>query len=412
MTDEQSALIDQLRIKRTPKPKRGRSKLPWIMLLLLLLAAAGGGYWWWQNNETGVPVTTANARALPSSNQPSAGASMLDASGYVVAHRQATVASLLAGWVAALPIEEGEQVTQGQILAQLDDRDQQAAKIQAQASVAQAQAALSQAQATLADAAPIFNRQRQEETRGLISAEAFETARSSYDTARTSVSVEQAALDTARANLASAENQLSETIIRSPFAGVVTATNVQVGEIISPFGTGSFTRSGIATLVDMNSLEAQVDVSETYINRVSEGQKVTVTLNAYPDWQIPGQVTAVIPTADETTATVKVRIALGVKDTRILPQMGLHASFLAAASAAGVAAEGAVIERDAVQTGASGDGGTVYVVDDDHVDARSVKLGAHSGSDQIILSGLSPGETVAVGDLSTLSDGAKIRVTR
>ena len=162
MTDEQSALIDQLRIKRTPKPKRGRSKLPWIMLLLLLLAAAGGGYWWWQNNETGVPVTTANARALPSSNQPSAGASMLDASGYVVAHRQATVASLLAGWVAALPIEEGEQVTQGQILAQLDDRDQQAAKIQAQASVAQAQAALSQAQATLADAAPIFNRQRQE----------------------------------------------------------------------------------------------------------------------------------------------------------------------------------------------------------------------------------------------------------
>jgi len=293
------------------------------------------------------------------------------------------------------------------VLARLDDRDLQAQRAVSMAAIEQTEASLSQAQAALADATPIFQRDRTEEARGLISDEAFETEQTSFDAARTAVAVQRAALASAQANLAEIDTSLSESIIRAPFAGVITAVNAQVGGSLAPTG---YSQTGIATLVDMNSLEAQVDVSETYINRVTKGQKVSITLNAYPDWQIPGQVTAVIPTADKTTATVTVRVALGVKDSRILPNMGVHVSFLEAAQVSGAASPGVLLERDAIE--GSGDTGTVFVITGDHVQSRSVSLGARDANDQTILSGLAVGETVAVGDFSQLADGAKVRVTR
>ena len=411
MTDEPS-LLDQLRIDRAPKPKRSSSRFGWLVLLILLIAGGAGGAWWWQQNETGVPVKIAYARAIAGSGQSSAGASMLDASGYIVAHRQATISSLqVIGLVTALPVEEGEHVEAGQVLAKLDDRDLQAQRTVLLAAIDQAKASLAQAQAALADATPIFERDRTEEARGLISAEAFETEQSSYDGARTAVAVQNAALANARASLQANDTSLSEDIVRAPFAGVITQLNTQIGDSIAPTG---YSQTGIATLVDMNSLEAQVDVSETYINRVTQDQEVTIILNAYPDWQIPGHVIAVIPTADKTTATVTVRVALGVKDQRILPNMGVHVSFLEAAPTEGTTPQGALVERDAVQenTGGSSDSGTVFVIDGDHVQARNVTLGARDGDDETILSGLAAGESVAVGDLTQLADGKKVRVTQ
>ena len=407
MTEEKPSLLHQLRIDRTPKPRRKTPKPSWAAIPVLCIIAGLAALWWWQRYDSGTPVHAVYAGAVVAGGS-AQDASILDASGYVIPYRQATIGSQIAGRVISLPVEEGEQVAAGQMLARLDDRDQQAARAQALAGVGQAQASLTQAETALADATPIFNRDRDQLARGLISAQAFETARADYDTKRTNVAVQKAALTDAQANLAAAQTALSETVITSPFAGVVTQTNVQVGEIISPFGTGSFTRSGIVTLVDMTSLEAQVDVNEIYIDRVRRGQQVTITLNAYPDWQIPGRVIAVIPTADETTATVKVRIALGLRDPRILPQMGLQASFLAAGPAGAAIGAGAVVERDAVR--GTGDIGTVFVLDGNHVAARPVSLGAIRGNDQVILKGLAPGERVVAGDLTQLRDGMKVRV--
>lgn len=408
MTEEKPSLLHQLRIDRTPKPKRKRPKLLRVVAPVLAIIAGAAAVWWWQNYDSGTPVHAVYARAVIANSGPAEQAAILDASGYIIPHRQATVASQIAGRVISLPVEEGEQVAAGQVLARLDDRDQQAARLQALAGIDQSRALLAQAETALADATPIFDRDRDQQARGLISAEAFDTERADYDTKRTNVTVQQAGLIDAQANLAAADTALSETIIDSPFAGVVTETNVQVGEIISPFGTGSFTRSGIVTLVDMTSLEAQVDVNEIYIDRISRRQQVAITLNAYPDWQIPGKVIAVIPTADETTATVKVRIALGLRDPRILPQMGLQASFLGAGPAGSTIGAGAVVESDAVL--GSGDTGTIFVIHSNHLEARRVQLGALNGNDQVILKGLTPGERVAIGDLTHLSDGMNVRV--
>jgi RND family efflux transporter MFP subunit len=408
LTDEKPSPLHRLRIDRTPKPKRKAPKPLWVAGPLLCIVAGLAAFWWWQSYDAGTPVHAVYARAVIVGGGSASEAPILDASGYIIPHRQATVASQIAGRVISLPVEEGEQVAAGQVLARLDDRDQQAARLQALAGIDQSQALLAQAKTALADATPIFDRDRDQLTRGLISAEAFDTEQADYDTKRTNVAIQQAGLVNAQANLAAANTALSETIITSPFAGVVTETNVQVGEIISPFGTGSFTRSGIVTLVDMMSLEAQVDVSEIYIDRISRGQQVAITLNAYPDWQIPGRVIAVIPTADETTATVKVRIALGLRDPRILPQMGLQASFLGVASTGSAIGTGAVVESDAVL--GSGDTGTVFVIDGSHLEARRVQLGALNGTDQVILNGLAPGERVVIGNLAPLSDGMRIRV--
>ena len=174
---------------------------------------------------------------------------------------------------------------------------------------------------------------------------------------------------------------------------------------------GGFTRTGIGTIVDMDSLEIQVDVNENFINRVQPAQQATAKLNAYPDWQIPAHVIAVIPTADRSKGTVTVRIALDQKDARILPEMGVRVSFLAEPSPqepGGKPAGGVTLPGNAVQ--GSGATGTVFVVHGDTVERRAVRLGA-GGSDSItILSGLAAGERVAVGDFTQLKDGAKIRV--
>jgi RND family efflux transporter MFP subunit len=223
--------------------------------------------------------------------------------------------------------------------------------------------------------------------------------------------------------LSVAERNLDDTIVRAPFTGIVTVKAAQPGEMVSPVSAGGgFTRTGIGTIVDMDSLEIQVDVNENFINRVRPDQQATARLNAYPDWQIPAHVIAVIPTADRSKGTVTVRIALDQKDARILPEMGVRVSFLADATpppdpgTAPKSAGGVNLPANAVQSsaeagaGTGGGTGTVFVVHGDTVERRAVRLGAGSGDTATILSGLSAGERVAVGDFSQLKDGAKIRV--
>jgi RND family efflux transporter MFP subunit len=264
------------------------------------------------------------------SEQAGAGlASVLDASGYIVAQRQATVSAKTTGRLRDLYIQEGQSVKAGEVIARLDDSNSLAALAQARAGVAQAEASMQAAQVALNDARPIYLRNEQERRAAVISAQDLDVAKQTYDAAQTNFAIQQAALAAARANLQVAERYQDDTVVRAPFTGVVTVKAAQPGDIVSPVSAGGgFTATGICTIVDMDSLEAEVDVSENFIHRVQAGQAATVRLNAYPDWAIPGNVVAIIPTADRSKATVKVRVGFKTRDARVLPEMGARVSFL------------------------------------------------------------------------------------
>jgi RND family efflux transporter MFP subunit len=414
--DDKNTLINQLRIDRTAEPEDEGSSRRWLLIgasIVLVLALAGGG-WWLLSRPTGIAVQEAVAREVRSSSGGgTAGASMLDASGYVVARRQATVAAKSIGRVNEVLIEEGQKVEAGQVVARLDDSNIKAQVDQARAALAQSEASLAAARVALADATPIFERNEQQMKAGVISAQTYDQAKQAFNAAKTDLDVRTRAVDSAKAQLSVQLRYLDDTIVRAPFAGVVTVKAAQSGEIVSPQSAGGFTRTGIGTIVDMDSLEVEVDVSENFINRVKPGQPATIKLNAYPDWEIPAEVIAVIPTADRSKATVKVRVGFKQKDSRVLPDMGARVSFLSqptpGESKNAAPAIAVVIPNDAVQ--ANGDTGTVFLINsNDTVERRVVRLGARTNDGQLVLSGLSGGTRVAVGNLSALTDGAKIHI--
>jgi len=308
-------------------------------------------------------------------------------------------------------IEEGQRVEKDQVIARLDDSNTLAALEEAKAQVAQAQAGLDAAKSAFADAEPVYRRNKKLVAEGWLSVNAFDNSQAAYDQARNNLAVTERALTVAERGLAVAQRAEDDTVIRAPFAGVVTVKAAQPGEVVSPLSTGGFTRTGIGTIVDMDSLEVEVDVSENFINRVHAGQPVTVRLNAYPDWQIPAYVIAIIPTADRSKATVNVRVGFKVKDQRLVPEMGARVSFLSDVEAkdTGKAAQsGVIVPVDAVQ--ANGDTGIVYIVHDDTVERRAVRLGARTADGQTIVAGLAAGTKIATGDLSKLSDGSRVKV--
>jgi len=411
--NDKSSLIDQLRIDRPPETAAAPRWLWWIGGALALLVIAGAVGWFFA--PRGIPVGVATA-ALAPADVAIGPSSILDASGYVVARRQATVSAKITGKVVQVSIEEGQRVERDQIMARLDDANARAAVAQANAQRAQAEANLTAARVTLDNAIPTFHRNEQQLAKEVISAQTFDTAKASYDTARTGLDVASRAVGVAQAALFFAQRNLEDTVVRAPFAGIVTVKAAQEGEMISPISAGGgYTRTGVGTIVDMDSLEIEVDVSENFINRVQPGQPVSAKLNAYPDWEIPAHVIAIIPTADRAKATVKVRVGFEAKDDRVLPEMGVRVAFLEHATdsspttGTGSAQRPLVLPVSAVE--GNGDTGIVYVINDRAVERRSVKLGARIAAGQIVLSGLSSGTRVAMGDLSRLANGAKIRIS-
>jgi RND family efflux transporter MFP subunit len=409
MTSEadKKALLGQLRIDRGAPPENtAPRRRVWIvggaLLVVALLAAVA---WRELAGRAGLPVHTAVAQALGAG---SAG-SVLDATGYVTARREATVSAQITGTVSAVLIEEGDHVKEGQVIGRLDDTAQRAALAQSQAQLHSAQALLVQAQAQLAQSRRDVKRDEDLVQRKLVSEQAVEQARTQVDTQAAQLESQRKLVDLAEAAVRSAQVQLDYCTVRAPFTGVVIAKAAQVGEIISPLSAGGgFTRTGIGTIVDMDSLEIEVDVNEAYINRVQPGQKVESVLNAYPDWQIPSHVIAIIPTADRSKATVKVRIGLDVKDPRIVPDMGVRVSFLEESKAAqpqerprGVLVPVAALHRD-------GDQDVVFVVKDGRAARRVVTGGAPHGDNRQILTGLSAGESVIVDAPEGLKDGTAV----
>ena len=412
MTSEadKKALLGQLRIDRTAPAVDGVSRRRlWIaggVVALTVLIAAGA--WWALSAGAAMPVHTVLALPLGGSD---AASSVLDATGYVTARREATVSAQITGTVSEVLIEEGDRVKAGQVLGRLDDTAQRAALAQAQAQWHSAQALLVQYEAQLAQSRRDVQRDEDLVKRNLVSEQAVEQARTQVDTQAAQVEAQHKQIDVAGANVRAAQVQLDYCTVRAPFDGVVIAKAAQVGEIISPLSAGGgFTRTGIGTLVDMDSLEIEVDVNEAYINRVEPGQPVESVLNAYPDWRIPSHVIAIIPTADRSKATVKVRIGLDVKDPRIVPDMGARVSFLeqnkstaqAPQRPRGVLVPAAALRKD-------GDQDVVFIARDQRAARRAVTLGGTSGEQRQVLAGVSAGEAVIVDAPPGLKDDARVK---
>jgi RND family efflux transporter MFP subunit len=406
-------LLKELRIDRTPAPpppRRGWWIAAAIALVVVLLAVGAALLF---GRDAGIEVRTAPVVAIGNG---SGSASVLDATGYVVARRMATVSAKVTGKVREVLIEEGQRVEAGEVMATLDPVD---ANAQRELAVAQLNAARSQiggAQARLHEADANATRLGALVGQQLVSQAQYDQAIAERDTLRSQLLTAKRQAEVAAEQLAVADNGVDNTVVRAPFAGVVIAKAAQPGEMISPLSAGGgFTRTGIGTIVDMDSLEVEVDVGESYIGRVTPKMPVEAILNAYPDWRIPGEVIAIIPTADRGKATVKVRVALHQKDPRIVPDMGVRVSFLEPAAAGGagqgtpgvLAPAAAIVARDGEQV--------AFVVatpaaKESKVSRRVLHLGRSLGDDREVTSGLGGGDVVVLDPPQALADGASVRV--
>jgi RND family efflux transporter MFP subunit len=338
---------------------------------------------------------------------------LLNASGYVTPRRRATVAAKITGRVTGVFFDEGMHVKEGFILATLDDSDVRRALDSAIADRNASQAAIADWEVQLKNAMIELHRAKELQAAGVQSQEALDNATMTADSLRAKINLAKQQVAASEARIGEAKQAVDNCVIRAPFDGIIVSKDAQVGEMVSPISAGGgFTRTGIATIVDMNSNEIEVDVNEAYIARVVPGQPVTAILDAYPDWQIPSKVRTVIPTADRQKATVKVRISFLKLDPRILPDMGVKVTFLGdePEQKSGAAAPAALVPQDAVRD----DHGKriVFLVKDDHLERRAVTLGGTRGSDAEILAGVVSGDTVVVRGPANLRDGQDVQVKR
>jgi RND family efflux transporter MFP subunit len=395
--------LDDLRIERagTSAPAANRTVRLASLGLVVVTAAV---IVWWKLPPGGVPVRLATAREIGSV---ATERTVLNASGYVTARREATVSSKVTGKVVEIFIEEGLRVAEGQILARLDDTNAQAAHRLALAQYAAGEAALEESRVRLKESERDFDRQRALRESNVAAAADYDRAEAAALAWRARLAQQERELTVADRNVATWRQQVDDTVIRAPFAGVVTSKNAQPGEMISPMSAGGFTRTGICTIVDMESLEIEIDVNESYINRVTPGQPVEATLDAYPDWKIPCKVIAIVPTADRQKSTVRVRVAFEQLDPRILPQMAVKVAFRDTGTAApAMTSRGVVVPRTALVNRDGRD--FVYVSRAGRAEARPVSVASTTEPDVVLRSGVSAGEQVVVDVPDGLTDGARI----
>ncbi|HEX4267907.1 MAG TPA: efflux RND transporter periplasmic adaptor subunit [Steroidobacteraceae bacterium] len=408
---DKAHLIHQLRIDRTERDDAAVGRRSWWLPAIIVVAVIAAAVAVLYNRTRVIEVSEATAVAASAGSAPAA---ILQATGYVTAEREATVSSQIAGQLSQVYFEEGEHVRRGQVLARLDDSAQRASLDEAHAQLASARAQLNQYQVQLAQYRRDFARDAALIGQHLVSEEDFETARTQAATMAAQIKTQQRQVELAQAGLKAAQVQEDYTIVAAPFTGVVIDKAAQIGEMISPiFGGGSFEAAGIATIVDMSSLEVDVDVNEAYIHRVKPDQPATAVLDAYPDWNIPAHVIAIVPTADKSKATVKVRVAFEKLEPRILPDMGVRVSFLQEQSAQPNAAAAslpagtvwvpasAVVQRDGHPV--------VFVVQGGKAHEAAVTPGESEG-DLRAVQGIATGTAVVQSPSARLNDGSRVAV--
>ena len=408
MSDIDPKLLSQLRIDgehREDDDGRGRRVL-WLALAGVLIVAVLGGAAWWLLAARPLAVQTATAIAPGSAG--GAGA-VLQATGYITARRQATVSTQITGTLTEVLIEEGVRVEKGQVIARLEDSGLRASLTLAEANVKSSEAQVKTAEAQLSQAQADSQRQQSLVASGMATQQFAEQSRTAVATATAQLDARRREADAARAQVSAARVNFDYSVVRAPFAGVVTVKAAQVGEIVSPLSAGGgFTRTGVGTIVDMDSLEIDVDVNEAYINQVRPDMPAEAVLSAYPDWKIPAHVIAIVPAADRGKATVKVRVGLDQKDPRIVPDMGVRVAFLGQkASPAAPPPKGvllpptAIVQRDGKSV--------VFVVEGGKAAERIVAPAAQDvGAMKLVPDGVKAGDRVVVSPPPALQDGASV----
>ena len=400
--DSPKPTLDDLRIKRPEKPKSNPTGLIAIIVCVLALVAI---VVWWLTRPKAIEVRTAAVREVTSNG---GDRTVLNASGYVTARRAATASSKVTGKVVEVLIEEGMRVKEGQVLARLDDTNVKAALEVAQAQLESAKAALEETRAQLKQADLDFQRTAELAKQKIASQADLDAAEANAKAFRARLTRQEKDVVVAERQVAQGQQQMDDLIIRAPFAGVITTKDSQPGEMISPISAGGgFTRTGIGTIVDMESLEIEIDVNESFINRVVSGQPVEATLDAYAQWKIPCKVIAIIPTADRQKSTVKVRVGFDKLDPRILPEMAVKVAFRESAGSAQPASRTMVVPKGAVRSQDGRD--IVLVVQNGKAERRAVTVNSISGDEAVLGAGVSSGEKVITDSPTGLADGVKVK---
>lgn len=403
MALDQNAL-DSLRIHRDatpPEPTRTRRWLPAVVITVIVLLLAG---WWWRSLQ-GVEVSVTEVLAVSTGG----GMTVLDASGYVVARRQATVSAKVTGKVQEVLIEEGMSVKAGQVLATLDASTTTRQLELAQQQAAATRAELAQVQVRLAEAQRTARRTEQLRNDKLVSEAELDAAQSTVAALQAQLDALRSQVNVANANIRVQQQALNDLTVRAPFAGVVISKDAQPGEMVSPISAGGgYTRTGIATLVDMDSREIEVDVNEAFINRVSDGQKTEAVLDAYPQWIIPSHVISIVPTADRQKATVKVRIGFDQLDPRILPDMGVKVRFLDKDSEPSTARTVLQVPTDTVVN--LEDKSYVWRLRDAFAERTEVTVGNERSGQIDITQGLAAGDVVVMNPDEKLRAAQRLKV--
>ncbi len=398
--------LDDLRIDRTSRAAGGPLRRVWLLSILLLVTLSGAG-WWWSAGSQAATVRTVTVRETRGEDT---APTVLNASGYVTARRRATVSSKVTGKVVEVLVEEGMQVHEGQVLARLDASTIRSQLALAEARLGAARSAVTESDVRRAEARLTLNRTRELADQGVVTRADLDAAQAEVDSLQARIALAREQVVVAEREVEVRRTELNDMVIRAPFSGVAISKNAQPGEMISPVSAGGgFTRTGIATIVDMSSLEIEVDVTEASINRVSPGQPVEAVLDAYPEWRIPARVITTVPAADRQRATLLVRIAFDQLDPRILPDMGVKVAFFGTAppdrdrGATRLVLPSAALRNDGGQA-------IVFVVREDRVERRAVRLGSRSGDEVTVIAGLSAGERLVIDGPPDLANGDRVVV--
>ena len=404
-----AASLDELKIDRSRNGRSWVGRVVWPVLALVVAGTGGlAGWRWWEEARIPVVSTALVRQTVSADGQPT----VLNASGYVTARLQSTVSSKVTGRIIDVLVEEGMVVAEGQVLARLDDTTERSYLALAEAQLGAARGAQAELEVRYEEARLDLGRQRRLLEQRLIGQADLDAAQAEADSLRARIANQREQVVVAEREIDVRRTALEDTVIRAPFSGVAISKDAQPGEMISPVSAGGgFTRTGVCTIVDMSSLEIEVDVNESYINRVSPAQRVLATLDAYPDWEIPASVITTIPAADRQRATVLVRIAFDeLGDSRILPDMGVNVAFLEAGPPPEKAVADAPPRLWMPAAALRSDGGTpvVFVARGETVERRAVTTGLEDGGDVEVLAGVTAGERVVIEGPAALADGDRV----
>ena len=385
------------------RPLKRRKRYVFWLLVLLLIAAAVFLY------DKGVFKPAVSVEVVSVVQMyPSQSFTLLNASGYVVAQRKAAVASKVTGRLVSISVEEGSHVKAGQVIAQLESDDVIASKNQAEANLRVARHNLDQAKAELQDAFLTYQRNKELLVKGFVAKAEYDTSEARYRKAEAALAAAQASISVADASLQSANVSLEYTLIRAPFDAVVLTKNADIGDIVTPIGAAAEAKAAVVNIADMDSLQVEVDVSESNLAQVKVGQPCEIQLDAIADSRFNGVVHMIVPTADRTKATVMVKVRFIEKDNRILPEMSAKVAFLSRAVSDEEKALRTVINPAAIIT--KGSNKAVFLVKDNLAEQVIITTGQQLGDMVEVLSGVKTGDRVVLRPLDKISDGAKIKV--